>query len=83
MKGIIEIVNMRNDKLLCMSKTKYHYFDHAWEEFENFCNNNTLSPADEICAVLLYKGSKTKDSLISYATISPGYAIKLVSYFTT
>ncbi len=82
MKGMIEIVNLRNDNLLCMTTTKYHYFDHAWEDFENFCKKDTLNCADEICAVLLYKGSKTKESLISYATISPGYAIKLVSYFT-
>jgi hypothetical protein len=81
MKGIIEIVNISDNELLCMAKSKYHYFEHASEDFESFCKNNLILSTNETYAMLLYKEKKVAANLINYKMISPGYASKLINYF--
>ena len=81
MKGIIEIVNVSDNEFLCVAKSKYHYFEHANEDFEHFSKTNLVLNTDKACAMLLYKEKKAKENLIRYKMISSGYALTLKNYF--
>ena len=73
-------INITDNKFLCVFKNKYRYFEHANEDFEHFVKNNFAIDTNEACAILLYKGKKAKENLISYKIISSGHALTLKNY---